>query len=155
MKKVYKNEKGITLIILVITVIVLVIVTYTLAINSYSSLELSKLTKLENDIQSLNDRVSAYFVENEKLPIYQEAGVQTKDDLRTVLNDMSVNDGEIYYVIDTDLLDNITLNYGSKYRTSTQDRFIINEESHVIYYIKGIVYDGEEYHTTGANPAVI
>lgn len=149
-----KNEKGIALITLVITVILLVIVTSVLAINSYSSLEVAKLTKLQNDIEILNDRVAAYFVRTGEIPVFKEEYSMTKTELRAVLNDMSINDGEMYYTIDLELLEKPTLNFGDGYLKLTNDRYIINEESHVIYYLKGVVHDGNEYHTVGKNPAV-
>ena len=68
---------------------------------------------------------------------------------------MSINDGEIYYTIDLEELENPSLNYGDGYRSCASDRYIINEDSHVIYYVKGITYDGKEYHTIGQNKAVI
>ena len=144
-KNLIKNENGISLVTLVITVILLVIITGTLATNSYRSLQLSNLTRLQNDIEALNDRVASYFVQNGKLPII-ESNSYTKQDLRKTLNDMSMNDGDTYYEIDMSLLDNISLN--------NNDIYVINEETHVIYYLKGINYEGKEYHTVGANPAV-
>lgn len=144
-----ENEKGITLVTLVITVILLVIITSILAVNSYTSLKLSNLTKLKSDIETLDSRVSSYYIKEGKLPVYEEA--IDKTDLRKTLKDMSVNDGDKYYTIKIDELDNLTLNYGSNWKLLGEDRYIINEESHVIYYVKGITYEGEEYHTIGSN----
>ncbi len=63
------NEKGITLIVLIITFVILATITLTLVTNSYDSSQLSKLTKLDNDIKVLNDRVAVYFVEHESIPV--------------------------------------------------------------------------------------
>lgn len=146
------NEKGITLVTLVITVILLVIITSILAVNSYTSLSLSSLTKLKNDIESLDTRVASYFIKEGKLPVYEEP--MTKSELRKTLNDMSVNDGDKYYTIDLDQLTSLSLNYGKNWKLLGEDRFIINEESHVIYYVKGITHEGKEYHTIGSNMPV-
>ncbi|MDE5830176.1 MAG: hypothetical protein K2H53_00220, partial [Clostridia bacterium] len=62
---------------------------------------------------------------------------------------ISNGDCDNYYVINLNELDNITLNYGKEYRlTSSDDKYIINEETHIIYYLKGVIYEGERYHTT-------
>lgn len=62
MTKIYRNEKGITMITLIITVMLMVIITGTLMANSKTNVQLSSFTKLQNDIETLNDRVAAYFV---------------------------------------------------------------------------------------------
>ena len=103
----FKKEKGITLISLVITVLVLVIITTVLALNSYDALQMSNLTKLQNDIEAISDRVAAYFVKEDKLPI-EEGKVYKKGTLKNEINDLSNNDGDNYYKIDLSKLDNLT-----------------------------------------------
>lgn len=61
-----KEEKGITLITLIITVILMVIVTTILATNSYTSLQLSNLTRLQNDIEVLDSRIASYFIQKRR-----------------------------------------------------------------------------------------
>lgn len=155
MIKKLKKEKGITLITLVITVILLIIITGTLAVNSITNLQLSNLTRLQNDIEALSDRIAAYYIENGELPKgrYSQDHIE-KSALENVLNDMSNNDGDKYYTIDLSQLDNLSLNYGNGYESMSEDRYIINEKSHIVYYIKGINYDGQKYHTVGSNPYI-
>ncbi len=148
-----KNEKGITMITLIVTVIILALITITLANNSYDTTQLSRLTKLDNDINTLNDRIAAYYVEHEKLPLIGNA--YKKETLATIIPDLSANDGEDYYTIDLSLLDNLTLNYGKDYLSFGGDSYIINTESHVIYRLDPIIYKGEKYHTVGKNPSVV
>lgn len=147
-KNTLRESRGITMVTLVITVLLLIIITSTLASNAYNTNQLSKLTRLENDIEALNDRIAAYYVEHDKLPVYGDA--YTKSDL-TEIEDLSLNDGEYYYMVDMSEIDNITLNYGR----NSLDAFIINEESHVIYYLEGVTYQGKVYHTVGENVRVI
>lgn len=150
-----KEENGITLITLVITVILMVIVTTILATNSYTSLQLSNLTKLQNDIEVLDSRIASYFIENGELPILTTTGHKlSKLELASKIKGISANDGDYYYTIDISQLDNITLNYGDGYRAVTNDRYIINEKSHIIYYLEGVYYDGDRYHTVGSNKPI-
>ena len=144
-----KNEKGITMVILVITVIILVLITGTLLANSSDSLQLSRLTKLQNDIKALEDRVAAYYVQYEELPINDTS--YTQSSLRNTINDLSSNDGNTYYAIDLSKLDNLTLNYG---KSLSPDIYIINEETHNIYYLKGVTYKGDTYYTVGRDETV-
>lgn len=158
MIKKFKSERGITITTLVITVVLLIIITSILAKNSKTTMQLSNLTKLKNDIEILNDRVGAYYVTEGKLPILEETEfTYDKTTLTQALKDeISVNDGDTYSTIDLSKIDNATLNYGNNYlQPSTTDRYVINNETHVIYYLKGIVHDGTWYHTIGANPPVV
>ncbi len=141
-----KSEKGITLVTLIITVILLVLVTCILAMNSYTSMNLSKLTRLNNDIQALDDRVSAYFVKNGKLPIKEGEKYEYPTNFDKGMSDRGSYDDNNYYAIDLSLLDNLSLNYGTA--STGKDKYIINEKSHAIYYLEGITYEGTVYHTT-------
>lgn len=67
MTKIFKKEQGITLITLIVTVMLLIIITGTLANQSYTSLQVSNLTKLQNDIQALDDRVATYWVKTRRV----------------------------------------------------------------------------------------
>ena len=139
-----KSEKGVTLAILILTVIILVILTSIIAINSNDFLKASNVTKLKNDIKALEDRVAAYYVKNNDIPKFGSAMSRSE----ISIPDLSSSDGDTYYVIDLSKLDNPTLNYGKGYKdTTSSDKYIINEETHNIYYIRGIVYDGETYYT--------
>lgn len=63
----FRREQGITMITLITTVLLLVIVTGMIAVNAHNSLQLSNLTKLQNDVQALGDRIAAYYVKNRKI----------------------------------------------------------------------------------------
>jgi len=150
-----KQEKGITMITLVITVVLLIIITGTLAVNSRSSIQMQGITKLQNDIELLNDRIATYYVQYGELPVGRYTEYPVKGEvLANVFDDLSNNDGDTYYTIDLSLLDNITLNYGDGYQSLSENRYIINEKSHIIYYVKGVNYEGKKYHTIGTHPFV-
>ena len=140
------NEHGITIITLIVTVLLLVLITGTLAVNTYYSMELSSLTNLENDIKTLENRIASYYVENNALPVYDY--IYTKTELQNSMLDLSVNDGENYYLIDFSKIDNITLNYEGR-------NFIINETSHNVYYLDGILYNRQIYHTAGKRDEIL
>lgn len=152
-----KNERGITLLTLVITVIMLAILTVALSMNTYTSLNLARLTKLQNDVDLLDNRIATYYVKEGKLPIYKEENAHfaiSKSTLAGQIDDLATTDGDTYYTIDLEALDISmqTLNYGAGYRSpDSTDRYIVNEETHIVYYLKGINYDGDVYHTVGKN----
>ena len=61
MKSKVKQEKGVTLIVLVITVIALSILTFTITVNTKNSAEIRRLSQLKSDIANLNQKVSDFY----------------------------------------------------------------------------------------------
>ena len=155
-----KNNKGITMISLVITIIVLLILTSVTIYNGLAQLGIKRVNYLYADIESLSTKVADYYLKNEALPVFDNKYVNNKSELETLFrkngattNITNVNDGEEYYVLDLSKLDNLTLNYGDDYKewtsTSSSDKiqniYIINSVTHQIYFPHG-VRSGDEYY---------
>lgn len=165
-----KNDKGVTLIVLTITIIVLLIITGITINSSRSQLAIKKVNNLYSDIDSINTKVSDYYVKNNSLPVLSDnVFLNSSTDLGLLITskggDSSIinpNDDGNYYVIDLSKLDNLTLNYGKdfkKWNSSSifdeiQDLYIINSVSHQIYYPKGVEFKGKIYFTKGTAEVV-
>lgn len=150
MKNKIKQEKGVTLTILVITVITLMIITGTLIYNVEDSTRIKKLTNLYNDIDLLRTKVTDYYEEYGEIPA--KIKYTNTSGLSNVLS--KNNDTGDFYVIDLEAMKGITLNYGNDYEkiindtTITKenpekadqykDLYIINKNSHNIFYAKGV-----------------
>ena len=144
MKLNIKQEKGITMTTLVITVIMLIIFTNVMIYNTKSSININKLTNLYNDIELLRDKVSTYYDEYGKIPAKIEyTNTSGLLDVLSTKNEI----GNKFYVIDLEAMQGITLNYGKDYEivkdgkvdpNNYTDLYIINENSHNIFYVKGI-----------------
>lgn len=146
-----KNQKGITLITLTITIVVLMILTFTITVNFEPYHNQNTKTKFETDMQRLKEEVAQYYTRVKDIPIINKytnvsmlSGIKNK------------NDSDEYYVIDIAQLD-IELNYGSDYYkivkkptsepiTDLLDVYIINKQTHTIYYPKGVEYDGMKHY---------
>lgn len=158
-----KSKKGVTLIALTITITVLLMITGITISISNIQLSVKDVNRLYADIDSLDTKVSAYYLEKGELPIYSReyANKATlKNCLRTngaigkVINE---NDEGQYYVLNLSKLDNLTLNFGRKYTLwetnpnttieNCQDLYIINEVTHQIYYPSGIESNNKVYFT--------
>ena len=161
----FKNNKGISLVTMVMTVLVMLILLSTLTYSAYTSLEIRNLNKLYNDIRTLNDAVAVYYMENGSLPVSGEyatisVGETLDDNISFVTNDgtfinqdslVNPNDynedtgvGQAtYYTLDLGLFDNISLENDGQY--------IINEQSHTIFYVEGITVQGVTYHSLELN----
>ena len=145
MKYKLKQEKGITMVALVITVIILMILTNVLIYNAQDNVYIKTLTNLYNDIDMLRDKVSAYYSEYGKIPA--EIKYTNIGELKNA-NILGASDKEDeFYVIALEAMQGISLNYGKDYEKVKTDKenannytdlYIINENSHNIFYIDGI-----------------
>ena len=155
-----RNNKGITMISLVITIIVLLIVTSITVHNGLVQMKIKRVNNLYADIDSLSTKVAEYYLKNKTIPIYNEPYVDDKNELQVLFNNngateteklINVNDEGAYYVLDLSKLDNLTLNYGDDYKTwnssepKSQNVYIINPVTHQIYFPHG-VKSGKEYY---------
>lgn len=184
MKKI-KQEKGITLTALVITIILILILTGTTVFDVRRSVRIRTLTNLINDIELLNDKVADYYNEYGEIPAkikytnldeLRNTNIFSKSDLE--------DDNGEFYVIDLEAMQGISLNYGRDYdkiKTETQnvtetktdtastleasttdiankykDVYIINKNTHNIFYVRGITIkrNGEKttYYTDYRTP---
>ena len=106
-----KNEKGITMVALVITVIIIVILTNVLVYKAKDEVSIKSLTNLYNDISMLREKVSSYYNEYGKIPA--EIKYTNIGGLSNVIS--MQNDTGDFYVIDLEAMQGITLNYGKDY----------------------------------------
>lgn len=153
MKNKIKQEKGVTLSILVITIIVLLILTSTLIYNAKGSINIQNTTKLYNDIELLREKVSEYYNEYGEIPAKIEY-----TNIGSLSNILSKNnDTGKFYVIDLEAMKGISLNYGKDYENiknnpnnanSYTDIYIINENSHNIFYVNGVTITKDDTSTT-------
>ena len=147
-----ENSKGITLISLIITIVVLLIISNIIIYSVKNNLGIEKLKNMQNDIENLSDKISAYYNQYGTLPIID--GEYTNTAKINNLISENVDKGK-FYIVDLSALENLTLTYGKDFKNinSTSDKntlediYIINETSHNIFYVKGIKSDGKMYYT--------
>ena len=131
-----KNKNGVTLTILVITIVILSIVSGSIISISISNYNAEKIQKLYNDLGNLKDKVELFYLKHGTIPIKEE--FNGSDEFKKFKNP---NDNDVYYIIDLNKLDNLTLN--NKISNDGDEVYIINETTHTIYYPKGIKISGE------------
>lgn len=154
MNKKFKNSKGITLISLIITIVILLIISNAIIYSVKDNLGIEKLKNMQNDIENLSDKISAYYNQYGTLPIIDGEYTNTKEIENAGLINKNVDKGN-FYIIDLSALENLTLTYGKDFKNikntsdknTLKDIYIINETSHNIFYVKGIKSDGEMYYT--------
>lgn len=150
----FRKQSGINLITLSIAIVIMVIITSVLVYNTRDGARVRELNEMYNDIELLNYKISEYYLDHNALPYGPK--YENLDFLNLADNNqINPNNGEDFYVIDLKLMDGITLNYGEDYDQvriggnidSLVDLYIINEESHTIYYPRGVDIQGLKYYT--------
>ena len=124
------NNKGITLVSLVVTVIIILILTGAMIFNTKNQLQMRGIQNLSNDIESLNAKVDDYYLKYGELPKLCDytsndtINFKNKTHFITSLNEkaqthnarlnteVNENDGDEYIVIDLEKLEGLTLTYG-------------------------------------------
>ena len=125
----------ITLAVFIIVLIMLVII---ITMYAKRGNELNNLKNMYTDIENLEDNISMYYLDNGNLPVKEE-NVEFK-------NAINPNDDSLYYKIDLQLLGSINLTYGNE-KLGQDDIYIVNNNSHTVYYYKGVVFQGKTYFT--------
>lgn len=170
MKELLKSPKGVTLIYLVISVIVLVIITNVILYSLKDNLQVEQLRNMQNDIAILRDKISTYYAQYGDIPANKniEYDIAGRDIQTSGIISTAVDTGE-FYVIDLKAIENLSLNYGKDYEKYKQivgdsnneeitaeminqvneltEIYIINSDSHNIFYVQGIDINGEYFYT--------
>ena len=140
-----KNNRGVTLIALTIVVIIILTITGMLVYSAKDSIYVKNLTNMQNDIANLRDKVSLYYSEYGKIPAQTEYTDVSNLQAAGVIG---ANDTGKFLIIELEILDGLTLNYGKDYErykandyeniTDLTDIYIINENSNNIFYVQGV-----------------
>lgn len=136
------DNKGISLLSLGIAILVMLIISSVLIYNSKNVINIKAFEDMKNDITQLDDRILIYYSKYGVIPKLQE---YTNIDM--IKETKNPNDEGLYYVIDINAIENLSLNLGKDFDKIAEnpdltDVYIINEKTHTIYYPRGVVIDG-------------
>ena len=140
-----KTNKGVSLISLSLAIALMMLIAGVLIYNAININEMNKLNNMYNDIEILQDRISVYYNEYNDIPAIKTT-TYTSTQLGIPEDKLNPNDNNVYYEIDLPAIDNLTINYGRKVQNSN-DVYVVNEQSHTVYYKLGITVDSETYYT--------
>ena len=147
-KELLKQQRGVTLIALVITIVVLLIITTVGVHTSLERVKANNINKMFNDIGLLEDKTLEYYVANGELPVIPNVSYPNIAEAGENATDLKV--------IDLSKLGNTSLNFGRDFEklknettiTSTNfDVYVINEKTLQVFYSKGITVNKKTYYT--------
>ena len=168
MKDILRQERGVSLISLAAAIIIIGIITTMLLYSISDTNDIDKLTKMYTDIDNLGDKISNYYSIYGKIPAISNSKLSGATSVINALtstddNPVGANDTGDFLVIDLQAIENLTLNYGKDYEKlkeqdltgnigDLRDLYVINENSHNIFYLKGIsVKNGNKTDTYYTN----
>ncbi len=139
-----KKSKFILCIYFIILILFLsIIITYI-----KNGIDMHKLNDMYNDIEILEDKINLYYLDNGNLPVINNKIIDFKE------YSTNPNDSDIFYEIDLNKLENLKLTYGNGIE-GEKDKYIINEQSHTIYYYKGLKVGKWKIYTTKVDYSLI
>lgn len=141
-----RNERGVTLITLVVTIVIMMIIAISFTTSMTSTIEYEKYNDVKEDVVKLSEEIKLYYLKNGYLPIDES---HTYNLSQIPDRDKNPNDSGKYYYIRVNSL-NIDLNYGDGNKNSdfnTDDVYVVNEKSLTVYYLAGVMLDGERHYT--------
>ena len=136
-EKILENERGITLVALIVTIIVMMILTISINANINTTIKLNKYYNIKEDIIALTEEVQKYYLLYEELPISNVIEFNI-DSLNP--QDKNPNDNDVYYVIDTTKFTNLELK-------NKEVTYLVNEQSLTVYCKEGAVLEGKRHYT--------
>ena len=85
-----KNQKGITLLMLVSTILIMIIILGTITYTSMDSFKMDQYYKMCADVELLDGKIALYYINNGVLPV--DTSDTASEDLRTAaISDDNVN----------------------------------------------------------------
>ena len=163
------GKKGYSLIVLIIAIIVIIILA-SVAISSLSnSRQKNDIRNFIYDLNSVEEKVQAYYIQNNSLPTSSKNEADIKVDINALIDNAELNgdydfrsqlsqyDNDNYYYIDLSRLDRLSLKDPYRSNTSGKCGYIVNEGSLKVYVEKGVSYKVDNtqnpifYHTLTSN----
>lgn len=128
------------IILILITVIMVLLIVVNIKHSSNDGVNLLMLNNMYTDIEKIDNEIAMYYLNYGYLPVNKERVAEFKD------KSINPNDSEEYYEIDLSVLEELDITYGKK-EFGEDDVYIINYQSHTVYYVKGVTYGENTYYT--------
>ena len=150
-----KNQKGITLTVLVMTLVIMGLVLGAISYNSVAGLRMKSYYDMCADIELLDEKIALYYLQHKNdndgslhIPITNETKTITEIISDYDENNVNYNPNNLgqLHEIDLSKLENLSLNIDT-----TKYSYYIDEQSHTIYSSHGVNLDGYIYYTAATD----
>ncbi len=141
-----KKRKGISLVIVTTAVAIMMILISVASVVGSGAISSANFDEYRSNISRVSDLVNEYYLQNDSLPVTNDVVnlYSLPNDFRAELKDN--NDlSNTLFVINVDLLNDETIKNG-RGTLSSQDVFLVAEETNNVYYMKGFKYKSKTYY---------
>ncbi|MEG2348557.1 MAG: hypothetical protein RSB67_02785 [Clostridia bacterium] len=138
-------KKGVTLIIAVVAISVMSVLISAAAVVGSSSITSANFDEYVSQLNRVSDDVNQYYIENGKLPVTGE--IVALESLGNYFINTVVEKGddtEKLLVVDMARISDSTIKRGRS-TIMSMDVFVVTENTHNIYYLKGFKYKSQLY----------
>ncbi len=140
------NKRGITLIILITASVIMMIIITSASVIGAGSISSANFEEYKASLSRVQDNVNVYYLENKALPITNEVVSSNSLGIEFYNNIVqNTDENNRLFVINSSLLNNETIKKG-KGSVANKDVFLVAENSHNVYYLKGYKYKGQVYY---------
>ena len=140
MKNFIKNNRGISLIILMITMILMAILLGVVVRKIDVGTDLRNYDYMVADIELLEGMKLTYYTE-----VFEQSSLTINITSEDLHGQASPYDGPEYFKVALWQAGDITFHFGAG-DENDKDIYIINKETNNIYYLKGVELEGKIYH---------
>ncbi len=161
-RKSTKNKKGITMLTLIITIVVGLIIVSAGIVTVSNSISNATITAFANDLNTIQDQVNLYYMQNDSFPVYDGEDAYAQIDITDLasangnyaefqeeleLNGDWNDNGSLgaFYKIDLSKLNVEKTVRGTKQNSDESDIYVVSYPSMNIYYVKGVEVKSETY----------
>lgn len=142
------NKKmGVSLIIVSTAVAIMLLLISVASVVGTNAIKSANFDEYMSVLNRVSDEVNMYYIENDRLPIssqsvvnYSTLPVEFKNTLSTK-NDVNNK----LFLVDVSLLKDKTIDKG-KGTFDNKDVFLVAEDTHNVYYLKGFKYKSKMYY---------
>jgi hypothetical protein len=137
------SKRGVTLIVVVTAAVIMMLIITSASVVGAGAIAGANFEEYKSSVSRVQDNVNTYYLENNKLPIKNEV-VASNSLGQDFYNNITKNADENnrLYVVDISLLQNDTIRKGMG-SVADKDVFLVAENTHNIYYLKGFKYKGQ------------
>lgn len=142
-----RNQKGITLVMLVITIIVLIIITSVTVYTGTGVIKRASLQNLNTNMLLLQAKTktlaeeSRFNKDESNLKGKKVSEITENDKITQLINENVIENAEQYYLLSQDDLNSMGLE-----KVKVEEGYLVNYETDEIIYLKGFEANGETYY---------
>ena len=141
-----EKRKGISLVMVIAAVVIMMVLISTAAVVGSNAINSANFDEHILSISRVSDLVNEYVIENQELPITSDVVniSALPDKFKQKLKESNDASNRLY-VINMELLNDATIKKG-RGTLSSQDIFLVAEETNNVYYMKGYKYKSKIYY---------